>query len=532
MSIRSIFGFGGRRTLQSVFYASLCATFLASGTLIGAVNAAPGELDTTFGGGTGRVESDISATASDRASGVLVQSDGKIVVAGTCPSGAFTAFCVVRYETDGTIDTSYGDSGGLTISAIGARNAKANFALLQPDGKVVVIGSCEVGSAANLDFCIARYTTSGILDATFSGGSVITNTGSAIDEASYAVLQPDGKIVVAGSCRGTKVNFCLLRYNANGGPDSSFGTNGRVTTALSVSADDTGKVVALQPDGKIVVMGGCPFAVCLARYLPSNGALDTSFSGDGKLIDSGVFVGNASRGGLAIQNDDKIVVLQSWGQSGNGGGAEGSFLLKRYLSNGDTDIAFGIGGESRFSHTRGFNGTAPDDAHMLSIQPLDGKFLVAGTCEVLSTRRACVARANNDGFPDLGFGITDPDFGRGGKSYDLSQNRPRAAFALAMQADGKIVTAGTCDTQFVTASENFCVERRLGGPLPYRQCSLDIDGDGIVSATTDTLIATRVALGMTGPTVLAGINLAGKPRSNWNDIRKFLVTQCGMSIAQ
>jgi uncharacterized delta-60 repeat protein len=499
----------------------------------------PGDLDTTFGGGTGRVESVISPTSRDQARGVAIQTDGKIVVAGTCPVGSFTGFCVVRYLTDGTIDTNYGDSGGLTASAIGARNATVSFALLQADGKFVVIGSCEVGSAANVDFCVARYTSSGLLDTTFNTtGFVITNTGNAIDEASHAALQADGKIVVVGTCRGTKANVCVVRYNANGTADSAFGNSGRVITAFSVSADDIGNAVALQADGKIVVTGQCNFIACLARYLPTDGTLDTSFDGDGKLIDLTLGF-SSSRGGVVIQNDGKIVLLTTWVQSGTGGGSEGSFLLKRYLTNGSTDATFGDAGVSRFDHTRNVNGGAPDDAHMLAIQSLDGKFLIAGTCEVQSTRYACVARANNDGSPDLGFGVPPEysvgvnaaGFGKGGKSYDTQAN-VRAAYALALQPDGKIVSAGVCGLQFFVNSENFCVERRLGGPAPYRQCSLDIDGDGVVNATTDSLIHARIALGMSGATVLNGINLSGKPRSTWTAVRDYLNSQCGMSLTQ
>ncbi len=148
--------------------------------------------------------------------------------------------------------------------------------------------------------------------------------------------------------------------------------------------------------------------------------------------------------------------------------------------------------------------------------------MIVGGCRDNSNNDTytCVARAHNDGSIDLGFGDKGKAFGA-----LRSQN-----FAVAIQTDSKIITTGECDV-FFGSSQTFCTERRLGGPQPYRQCSLDIDGDGAVQATTDTLIATRVALGMIGASVLTGINLSGKPRSNWNDIREFLVTQCGMTIA-
>ncbi len=352
--------FFNERALTTV--GTLLTTFLFSALL----HAKPGDLDTSgFAAPTGRTSFSLNSSLNHVGRGIVVQPDGKIVVAGACPVGTLRGFCVARYESDGNIDTSYGDSSGLTATAMSTLNAFATAAAAQQDGKIVVVGACEVGSASNLDFCLARYTTAGILDSTFnSNGKVITNTGTGIDEVNAVVIQTDGKIVVAGGCRGTKLNFCVLRYNSNGSPDSTFGTSGRVTTSMS-TGDDFITAIALQSDGKLVVFGACNFVSCLARYVSTNGALDTTFDGDGKLIDPlGVQTGgtgfNASGGGLVIQLDGKIVTGGRWAQSGTFGGTEGSFALRRYEASGATDTTFGNAGTTRFDVTTGNNNTFVD----------------------------------------------------------------------------------------------------------------------------------------------------------------------------
>ena len=229
--------------------------------------ALPGAPDATFGSGFGTVITPIGS-GTDVAYSLALQPDGMIVVAGTCSNGTNYDFCLARYLASGTLDTNFNGTGKV-ITAIGNGNDGAYSVALQPDGKIVVTGSCLNGTS--YDFCLARYVASGALDLSFNGtGKVITAIGSGNDAAYSVALQPDGKIVVAGRCfDGAGIDFCLARYLANGVLDASFGSSGKVITAIG-SSTDVANSAALQPDGKIVVAGFCSNGsnddFCLARY--------------------------------------------------------------------------------------------------------------------------------------------------------------------------------------------------------------------------------------------------------------------------
>ena len=284
---------------------------------------ASGTLDVSFHG-TGKV---ITAIGSGNAAAysVALQSDGKIVVAGRCSNGTNTDFCLARYLASGALDMSL-NSTGTVITTIGSGNDVARGVALQPDGKIVLAGYCSNGNS--IDFCLARYLASGTLDVSFNGsGTVITPIGVGDDYAISLALQPDGKIIVAGVCsNGANSDFCLTRYLANGTFDTSFNSTGKVITPIG-SSDDYGYSVALQPDGKIVVAGYCVSGAnldfCLARYL-ANGTLDASFGSTGKVITaigSSTDVANSA----ALQPDGKIVVA---GYCSNG--TNDDFCLARY----------------------------------------------------------------------------------------------------------------------------------------------------------------------------------------------------------
>jgi uncharacterized delta-60 repeat protein len=257
-----------------------------------------GTLDTTFGGG--RVTTDVEGgTAHD----VGLQSDGKIVAVGAS-GGAFdhSSFTLVRYKPNGTPDMTFG-SDGLVTTAFRDFNDIATAIALQPDDKIVVAGSSTSDPATGAtDFALARYNPNGTLDTTFGGdGRVITafeGHAAALDIA----LQPDGKIVAVGQANNPSTgnrDFALARYHPDGTLDTTFGGDGRVTTAFE--GDAPANAVALQPDGKIVLAGSVGFSpdFALARYHP-DGTLDTTFvttdGGSGAALD------------VVLQPDGKFVV--------------------------------------------------------------------------------------------------------------------------------------------------------------------------------------------------------------------------------
>src|SRR6476661_376555 len=289
-----------------------------------------GSLDATFGTG-GKVTTDFGL--GSQGSGLAIQPNGKIVMVG----GANQDFGVARYNENGSLDTTFGTGGTVTTDFGGYESASA--ALIQPDGKIVTVGNINLHVAA-----VVRYNSDGTLDSTFgSGGKVTANVESNISVAD-AVLQADGKILVAGEAPSN--DFGVIRYNSNGTLDTTFGSNGKVTTdfgsgnTLTRPFDgyDRGSAILLQPDGKFVVLGTTNYFsnnrdFALARY-NSNGTLDTTFGTGGKVTTK--FDGLDSAEDLVLQPDGKIIAV------GDGGGA---FASARYNSDGSLDATFGTGGK-------------------------------------------------------------------------------------------------------------------------------------------------------------------------------------------
>jgi len=207
-------------------------------------------------------------TGNELGYGIAVQRDGKIVVSGYYTNGASADTALLRFDQNGVLDPSF-DSDGIVSSTFSPDTDEALSLALQPDGKIVIAG-CIRNGAPN-DFLLARYNENGSLDMAFAGtGFRIIPIGPAADIALSVAVQPDGKIVAAGfSSNGSNNDFGVVRVNANGSMDNTFGGDGRVTTAFAVSTDSA-NAVAIQADGKIVVAGraviGSAAQFGVARY--------------------------------------------------------------------------------------------------------------------------------------------------------------------------------------------------------------------------------------------------------------------------
>ncbi len=401
-----------------------------------------GTLDTTFGG-TGKVISDFGTSNFGRA--VAIQSDGKIVLAGySSIAGNFT---VARYNKNGKPDTAFGGSGKVTTDF--GREDKAFSVAIQSDGKIVVAGKTNATtiSTGNFDFAVARYNVNGSLDNTFSGDGKVTadfNNGAS-DEAHSVAIQPDGKIVVIGTTNKYNSDFALIRYNTNGTPDKTFGGNGIITTDFGNGEE--AYAVIVQSDGKIVVAGatnaGNDFRdFALARY-NVNGTLDNTFSGDGKVIADigGVDFGKS----VAIQSDGKIVVA---GYTIQG---DEDWALARFNVNGTLDNTFSGDGIL----TSEFGGT--DDANAVAIQS-NGKIVAAGYSKLTTDYDFALARYNIDGTNDSTFGKSGKVTTHFGSSRATYSND--LAYAMVLQPDGKIVAAG--NVMFSGGFTNFAIARYNG----------------------------------------------------------------------
>lgn len=377
-----------------------------------------GSLDTGFST-DGRQTTEFAGF--DEAKGVAVQEDGKVVaVAG----GKFGAdFTLTRYNGDGSLDTSFsGDGRQNTDFGNGSRGA--NGLALQPDGKILVVGTGLGPTGA--DFAVARYNTDGSLDPTFSGDGIqITDVDGSFEDANGVTVQPDGKIIVVG-VTGSTDDFGLVRYNADGSLDTTFSGDGKLTTDFGVISSDGGAAVVVQPDGRIVAVGGGTGAAnvdfAVARY-DADGSLDTTFSEDGKQTTD--FGGSGSdngegAAGVALQPDGKIVAAGA-------GGPGLDFALARYQTDGSLDATFSGDGTQSTDF-----GPKSGGASGLGLQA-DGRIVAAGAGN--GGEDFAVARYGADGALDSTFS------GDGKVTTDFAGSVDQAK-GVALQADGNIIAAG------------------------------------------------------------------------------------------
>ena len=377
--------------------------------------------------------------ADSRAYGqsVAAQRDGKILVAGYAEVRN-NQFALVRYNSDGNLDTSLNGSGKLT-TAVGARDCHGQGMALQSDGKIVVAGY-SFNAGGYCSFTVLRYGADGSLDTSFAdSGKVTTNIGTKNASAESVTIQSDGKIVVAGSFNASNNDFAVVRYSVNGTLDTSFNKTGKATADFG--ADDFGRSVGMHGDGRIVVTGYTTKSYyskkhCALACFKANGSLDTSFNGTGKVTTDFGGDGNAEGRSVAVQTDGKIVVA-GYATAGN----TEKFALARYNADGTLDTSFG--GTGRVMTDVGISGS---NATGVALQK-DGKIVAAGYAVKNNGRDydfACL-RYNTDGSLDQGFGDQ-------GKVTTVVGQGDDKANAVAVQSDGKIIVAGSAyvgdDSQF------------------------------------------------------------------------------------
>lgn len=296
-----------------------------------------GTPDNSFG--TGGIVTTSIDSGRDQSHSVVLQSDGKIICGGLSNNGLIDNFALIRYNVDGTIDTTFGSSG-IVITAIGTNSAVGREVAIQSDGRILLAGYVRVGATDR--FALVRYTSDGVLDPTFgTGGKVTTSIGSIEDKAYSMAIQSDGKILLCGHAKiGMTNDFALVRYNTNGTLDPTFGIGGKVTTPIG-NNNDWAFSIAIQSDRKILLSGytyiGLDYDFALARY-NIDGSLDPSFGNAGKVTTP---IGGSTdlTNSVAVQTDGKIIV---------GGYAFLStlsdFVVARYDVDGILDTSFGTGG--------------------------------------------------------------------------------------------------------------------------------------------------------------------------------------------
>jgi uncharacterized delta-60 repeat protein len=388
------------------------------------VRGPAGAVDTSFNGG---INVTPIGPGEDFAHAVAIQADGAVLVAGSSAFVTGTDFSVVRYGRDGGLDATFGNGGKVTTAVASGNGSDEAYAVaVQPDGKILVAGNANMGSGG-LDFALVRYNADGTLDTTFgNGGKVTTAIGAGTDRAYAILLQPDGRIVLGGDSDqvANGFDFALVRYNTDGSLDPSFGNGGIVTTPIATfGGRDSIYALTWQTVGgesRIVAVGGEGDFV-VARYTAA-GALDAGFGNGGTV--RGLFGSTigAARGVVATA-DGKLVVA---GHSGH------DHALVRLLADGVLDVSFGTAGRSVVA----VSANNWDEVQAL-VQQADGKLVTAGWTYVgnSSSGDYVVTRFTVDGTLDTSFGddgIVITPAAPGTKSD--------AAQAVALQADDRVPT--------------------------------------------------------------------------------------------
>jgi uncharacterized delta-60 repeat protein len=380
---------------------------------------------------------------------VAVQADGRIVAAGEGRSSIkkTDSFDVVRYNPDGTLNSTFGTNGELTttfpLGSIG--NFGRIFLLLQPDGKILLAGT------VNSSFELVRYSSNGSLDTTFGGtGEVNTpftsTSGAAVCGIALESVSGNTEIVAAGNGYSSSSGLVLARYNLNGSLDTSFGSGGEVVTTSTFIPNGEIDGLAIQADGKIVVAGkeaeqpsSIPY-FWVARY-GTSGTLDSTFGSGG--VATGALAGGAIP--VVVQSDGKIV---AGGGTFNSSGSPIGWALERLNSDGSLDTTFGVNGVVQGPFT-----VSSDRICTLAIQA-NGKLVGVGTHNLAGFS---LARYNSDG-------SLDTTFGTGGEAT-TTINSSGTSQAVALQADGRIIAAGSAPSSTTNGNSTFALARYWGDPV-------------------------------------------------------------------
>jgi len=472
------------------------------------VSAAPGDLDFSFGVQGRRIKTVPNSQPQFGhdffSADIVIQPDGKILIAGYAfDSSLGYSMVIARYNTNGTLDSSFANGGIFRYEHGNVYSTdKLSGIALQPDGKIVAAGEVTVGNG-DPAFAVIRLNPNGTFDSTFgTNGIVVKNFFSSIDKATEVAIQTDGKILVSGWVtqggvnNGLTYDFTVVRYNPNGTQDTSYGDGGVVFTDFG-GRGDLAQASVLQPDGKLVVAGwvsvaGSLYDFGLARY-NSDGSLDATFDGDGKVVTPvGNNVSELVRG-MALAPGGKIVVTGDLYNPSIPGGSSGhtDIAVVRYNSDGSLDQSFD--GDGKFVYDSNIS-DRNDSSEDTIVQP-DGKILVAGQSHLRQVQQGTsdvdmlLMRINAGGGLDNSFGsggIVYTDFGLFAGPFTTPRSGDNGS-AITLQADGKIVVAGdgtfagdTTETPQGSFNNRLAVARFLNDITSnvVRRAAFDFDGDG------------------------------------------------------
>ena len=292
---------------------------------------ATGVLDPSFG--TGGKASAVVSPGLNFASAVVIQPDGKIVVVGSFVNGTYNDSLLVRFNPNGSLDNTFG-SGGKVVAVFSDRHEQIRAVALQPDGKIVVAGEVESTATSSVDFLVARFTANGALDTSFGTGGVATVNQGTNDYFQSVAVQPDGKIIGVGST-SDGIRAAVIRFNANGTLDLSFANGGLFYIDVPNTSYEGFASVVLYPNGRIVA-GGLGNATTIGGVnvillsLEPNGTPTTQFGTQGLVVVNEFVPPNISLGfDMTLQPDGKIITVSAG--------------TRRFLPSGALDTSFKAG---------------------------------------------------------------------------------------------------------------------------------------------------------------------------------------------
>jgi uncharacterized delta-60 repeat protein len=409
----------------------LTCTFLCSSCFLMSMSvwASDGVLDTTFHSPDGYVLWD-GGSGYDRGRDIALQQDGKILVAGYMTNGTDNDLMVIRYKKDGTLDAGFGTNGAYIYDG-GHGNDGAYAIAVQSDNKILLAGDSSNGSDG--DVIVLRLDTDGSLDTNFGTNGIYTyDSGNGYDSVIDLLVQSDGRIVMCGSCsNGTDNDLLVIRLNANGAPDTTFGTNG-VAIYDGGNSHDSALRLTVQNDGKILVTGGSSndtvYDIIVARF-NTNGILDTSFGTGGIVLYDG---GDYDRGYGIDTNSNGNILVTGVRTKPDPNSTDYDIPVICFDSNGNLDTSFGNNGIAIY------DGGISEQCYDLMVQS-DDTILITG-----------YSGSNIGGISDWGLvvlkytqdGTLDSTFGTNGVYRYNPTDNTEWGYGLALQTDGRIVVTG------------------------------------------------------------------------------------------
>jgi len=392
-----------------------------------AVETALGVLDTTFHSPDGYVLWD-GGSGYDRGRDIALQQDGKILVTGYMTNGTDNDLMVIRYNKDGTLDAGFGTNGAYIYDG-GHGNDGAYAIAVQSDDNILLAGDSSNGTDG--DIIVLRLDSDGTLDPNFGSNGIFT-FDSGNDAAIDLLIQSDGKIVICGSSsNGTDNDLLVMRLNANGAPDTTFGTNG-VAIYDGGAGRNSGSRLTVQNDGKILVAGnshnGSDYDILVARF-SSNGTLDTSFGTNGIVLYDG---GDYDRGYGIDTNSNGNILVTGLLTKPDPNSTDYDIPIICFNNNGNLETSFGNNGIVLF------DGGISEQCYDLIVQS-DDTILITG-----------YSGSNIGGISDWSLvvlkyaqnGTLDTTFGTNGIYQYNPTDNTEWGYGLALQTDGKIIVTG------------------------------------------------------------------------------------------